>query len=229
MKRIFFSFLFLLPVSVFPQADTLHFSDDLPVVFRWNANIESDLAGYKLYWDTNSGAPYANSLSVGNVLSKSVTLVAGLWFAALTASDATGNESGYSAELVFYVDTTAAGGATTDSITVKWNRPARYDNGEILPPENIDHYDVVAKLYTEPDWNNATVIKSNVTPSNVNPISAEIGLTLPDGTYYVAVYCYTDEGVITQGVLSEYRILVIPVQTQTRKSLGSTRVLVIPR
>ena len=66
MKKILF--ILLAPAIVLAQSDTLHFSDDLPVVFRWNANIESDLAGYKLYWDTNSGAPYANSLSVGNGL-----------------------------------------------------------------------------------------------------------------------------------------------------------------
>lgn len=223
-------FLFFIPITLFAQVDTLHFSDDLPVVFRWNANTEPDLAGYKLYWDNDaSGAPYTNSLSVGNVLLKSVTLTADLWFASLTALDASGNESGYSAEVVFYVDTTGAGPATTDSITVKWNRPVRYDNGELLPKENIDHYDVVARLYSDPDWTNATVIKSNIAPSNVNPITAEIGLTLADGTYYLAVYCYTDEGVVTQGVLSEYRILVVPVETATRKALGSTRVIVIPR
>lgn len=227
MRKIIFAALFF-PMLAFSQADTLHFSDDLPVVVQWNANVESDLAGYKLYWDNNSGAPYANSLSVGNVLTKSVTLAAGLWFMALTARDVTGNESGYSSEVVFYVDTTAAV-TTTDSITVKWNRPTRYDNGELIPASSIDHYDVVARLYTDPNWDNATVIKSNVQPSTVNPIVAEIGLALADGTYYVAVYCYTDEGTVIQGVLSEYRTLVVPASPTQRKALGSRRVLVIPR
>jgi len=33
----------------------------------WTANPENDLAGYKVYWDTDSGYPYAHSADVGKV------------------------------------------------------------------------------------------------------------------------------------------------------------------
>ena len=219
-------FIILLAACAFAQP---HFSDSAPVVFQWNANTEPDLAGYKLYWDTNSSAPYANSLSVGNVLTKSLTLAAGTYYAALTAIDNSGNESGYSSELNFIIDAGGGTPTTTDSITVKWNRPTRYDNGEILPPENISSYDVVARLYTDPDWSGATTIKSGVAPTSTNPVTAEIGISLADGTYYIGVYCYTDEGTLVRGVISDYALLTVPVNVTSRKSLGAKNVIVIPR
>jgi len=32
----------------------------MDVTLQWDANTESDLAGYNVYWNTDSGAPYAN-------------------------------------------------------------------------------------------------------------------------------------------------------------------------
>ena len=37
------------------------------VDLSWFPNPESDISGYKVYWDTDSGFPYSNSLDVGNV------------------------------------------------------------------------------------------------------------------------------------------------------------------
>lgn len=245
MRKFFLFFLFcaagglsakdasppLPPTFYAAPIDTPHFLDDRPVVFSWNANTEPDLAGYKVYWDDDaSSVPYAHSVVVGNVLTKSVTLTAGLYWAALTAFDATGNESGYSAELVFYVDVAGGGGGTvTDSITVQWKRPVYYDNGQALPPNKIDHYDIVAWLTSDLDMSGAVTLNPDPIPPSANPVTAELSITLPDGTYYLAVYCYTDEGTIVQGLLSDTKILIVPITVTTKRAVKSTRIIIIPR
>ena len=69
----------------------------------WDANIESDLAGYKIYAGRSSGV-YGSAgtpINVGNVLSGNVTLDAsGVWYIAVTAYDSSNNESAFSTELV---------------------------------------------------------------------------------------------------------------------------------
>ncbi len=66
----------------------------------WDANTEPDLAGYRVYWGKKSRF-YDQSGFVGNVTSWSVgNLIVGReYFFAVTASDFSGNESGFSAEV----------------------------------------------------------------------------------------------------------------------------------
>jgi hypothetical protein len=66
----------------------------------WNANTESDLAGYRVYYGTSS-RNYPNSISVGKVTSATVSglTVGTTYYFALKAFDTTGNLSGYSAEV----------------------------------------------------------------------------------------------------------------------------------
>jgi fibronectin type 3 domain-containing protein len=60
----------------------------------WTANAETDLAGYKVYWGTSSGA-YTNSQTVGKATSYTITgLTEGTrYYIAVTAYDTDGNES----------------------------------------------------------------------------------------------------------------------------------------
>jgi hypothetical protein len=54
----------------------------------WQANLEADLSGYKIYWGTTSGYPYANVRDVGQVTSYTFTdLPKGNYYFALTSYD----------------------------------------------------------------------------------------------------------------------------------------------
>ena len=58
------------------------------ITLSWSANPESDLAGYKVYWDTDSGHPYANMVDVGNVTSYTIPgLTPGTYYVTVTAYD----------------------------------------------------------------------------------------------------------------------------------------------
>ena len=76
------------------------------VTLAWDANTESDLAGYKLYWGTVSGV-YPNSINVGNVTQYKIPGIQAnvKYYYAATAYDLQGNESEYSNELEHTVDT----------------------------------------------------------------------------------------------------------------------------
>ena len=65
----------------------------------WNANNETDLAGYKIYYGTSSGQ-YGTPIDVGNKTTHNLTgLSKGELFFAVTAYDTSGNQSGFSTEV----------------------------------------------------------------------------------------------------------------------------------
>jgi uncharacterized repeat protein (TIGR02543 family) len=70
------------------------------IKLAWDANTESDLAGYKVYYGTASGS-YGNPTNVGNVTTYTLTgLTLGqTYYIAVTAYDTSNNESGYSNEV----------------------------------------------------------------------------------------------------------------------------------
>lgn len=71
-------------------------------------NTEPDLAGYKLYWGTQSGF-YTQQVDTGKQLELGYTvtgLTDGYYCFVATAYDTSGNESGYSNEVCLQVDST---------------------------------------------------------------------------------------------------------------------------
>lgn len=68
----------------------------------WNANSESDLAGYKLYIGRASGTYTVSGspVDVGNVTTTVYNVTAtGAWFFAVTAYNTSAQESGFSSEI----------------------------------------------------------------------------------------------------------------------------------
>jgi hypothetical protein len=88
------------------------------VTVAWDANLEPEVAGYKIYYGTRSGS-YTASLDAGNATS---ILLSGLqdgatYFFAAVAYDASNNESGFSNEITYAVPAgaTASGDPSSGS------------------------------------------------------------------------------------------------------------------
>ena len=94
------------------------------VGLAWDANIEPELAGYKIYFGTASGN-YSHSVDVGNVTEYTLTgLEEGVtYYLAATAYDKDGNESDFSKELVHapgYSKPGIASGLGYKPLNIRW-------------------------------------------------------------------------------------------------------------
>ena len=99
MRKSFFlnsilTFLILLSTLLLSQ-----FALAAQIKLAWDANTESDLAGYKVYYGTSSKS-YAGSVDAGNVTTFTLTgLTQGqTYYIVVTAYNTSSNESGYSSE-----------------------------------------------------------------------------------------------------------------------------------
>jgi hypothetical protein len=84
-----------------PPANVAAQTGPTSIQLAWSANPESDIAGYKIHYDTDAaGYPYANSTDVGNVTSHTITgLTTGTtYYTAISAYDSDGNESWVSSD-----------------------------------------------------------------------------------------------------------------------------------
>ena len=71
------------------------------VTLAWDPNTEPELAGYKVYWDIDSGPPYENLTDVGNFTTYTLSgLPQDIIYSALTAYDVEGLDSDFSYEVV---------------------------------------------------------------------------------------------------------------------------------
>ena len=106
MKKLLFILCFVLTFSV----STVFANPNANITFVWNANSETDLAGYRLY---QSNVPGFYTFGEGNQIidiltgTETVTIRVhdGIWYWVLTAYDNHGNESGPSNEVTAIIDT----------------------------------------------------------------------------------------------------------------------------
>ncbi|MBI2303319.1 MAG: carboxypeptidase regulatory-like domain-containing protein [Chloroflexi bacterium] len=95
------------------------------LALSWNANPEGDVAGYRVYWDTDSGFPYANVITVGNTTAYTLTSLTNgiIYYVAVTAYDTTGDESWYSGEVSALPATPTPGAITGRVYEVNGSTP----------------------------------------------------------------------------------------------------------
>jgi endoglucanase len=102
MKKIMMWFIPLMLIAVVAYATITNLA--------WDANTETDLAGYKLYQST-AGATgpftYVKTIAKGTLTAATADLPDGTYWWVLTAYDTNGNESGYSNVVTRTIDTVA--------------------------------------------------------------------------------------------------------------------------
>ena len=123
------SILSLLFLQLPPANPTL---TQFSVTLQWDANTETDLAGYKVYYGAVSRA-YGTPIAVGLVTSYQVKglTTPGVYFFAVTALNTAGQESGFSNEATMLIAkagdipigpilSQAVSGLTTTTATISW-------------------------------------------------------------------------------------------------------------
>lgn len=110
--KIIFMMLTILLLSVNCWADSSR-------QFIWDANSESDLAGYRLYQSDTAGQyEFGSEFAITTIPKGSVTttlkdIPEGIWFFVVTAYDDSGNESVPSNEVSAKIDNTSPAAPTT--------------------------------------------------------------------------------------------------------------------
>ncbi|HOM28226.1 MAG TPA: fibronectin type III domain-containing protein [Deltaproteobacteria bacterium] len=194
MRRlvVFFTMVFMgITAMVFlPQADL----DAASLLVTWNRNPETDIAGYRVYYGTRSGA-FDHVAKAGNATSHTIQNVATgvTYYVAVSAYDTSGNESPRSATLSVYVPSTSpsqpsgstgstqatnpAGAATSNpsssvasSGDTSPNQSADPDPGDAddtqSPPETLPRPVVVSPLDNEADVELTPLLEATPPPGD---------------------------------------------------------------
>ena len=120
MKKLFS----VLVIGAFLLFATLAFAGT-SVTFEWDANTETDLAGYRLYQSTTLGTyVFGAGNEVAEILVGTETVIledilSGTYFWVLTAFDTGGNESGPSNEVTATLDSLSPDAPKNLRITIK--------------------------------------------------------------------------------------------------------------
>ncbi len=163
------------------------------VTLAWDANTESDLAGYKIYYGNSSGN-YGSNVDVANQTSYTISnLVDGnTYFIAATAYDINGNESSYSNEVSYEVpiiDTTPP----SNQVTLAWDANTEndlagykvyYGNSSGIYSSNVDVGNQTSYTITNLVNGNTYFIAATAYDINGNEssYSNEVSYSVPDTT-----------------------------------------------
>jgi hypothetical protein len=152
--------LAVLSSLVLPAA--LHAADAPAVSLAWNANPESNVAGYKVHFGTQSGV-YTNVADVGKVTQTTLPqmVMGNTYYIAVSAYNSAGQESPRSAEFSVTAATppppvstsfTMGSGSTAGQGSLKWKYPktsqTAVDRFAVYSSEDLVNWNEAARLST---------------------------------------------------------------------------------
>lgn len=150
-----------------PEIDTITHTDTT-ITLTWG---DLSANGYKVFWDTDSGEPYANELDVGNVLTYTIeSLIEGQqYFATILAYDDESNETDKADEVttVTGVSDLSYVGVVPENGTLKFVFPLSdlIDFAGITIEKNgrklVENYTVTEHFYDTQAWK-FPVVKGNI-------------------------------------------------------------------
>lgn len=176
------------------------------ITLTWNANSENDLAGYKVYYGTQSRS-YTNYVDVGNVTEYTLTdLEPGTsYYICLTAYDINRNESGYSEEIMITAadneppEIESVSCILGDQVRVVFNETVDLESSELASNYSINNGIAISQARRQSD--KRTIILNTtqhangeylLTVSNVRD-SAAVPNAMPEGTQAAYVWSGNDE------------------------------------
>jgi len=184
-------FLVLLMILIIPSASLA-----ASVTLRWQANQEPDISNYNVYYGTQS-RNYGLPIPAGNTTSYTIeNLTEGTtYYFALTALDTSGNESGYSSEVV--ANATSSEPATEDyQLLLSYN--SNRSNAVKLDDQTISGN---VYIFLDPEANVSQVVFSidGQTHNTENYAPYDLGLpfdssTLSNGSHTISALIRHQDG-----------------------------------
>ena len=174
-------------------------ADAASVTLRWQANQEPDISGYNVYYGTSSRS-YGAPIPVGNTTSHTIDNLAEgtTYYFALTATDTSGNESGFSSEVS--ANATSSEPATTPYRLLISTRSDR-SNAESLSGQTISG-DVYIFLDPEAYVSQAVFSIDGQTHNTENYAPYDLGTpfdssTLSNGSHTISALVRLQDGSTT--------------------------------
>lgn len=178
------------------------------VFIEWKKNTEIDLAGYKIYWGTQSGR-YSEVKNVGFDTSCTIYhLRSGNYFFSVTAYDTIGNESDYSNEMEIFVEN-GEDFLSNENETSYYNFPNPFNPG--IEKTNLRYFLITDQLVSIDIYDvNENLVRNLLLPTLKSAGEhtedswdgkSSFGLFLPNGVYYVIIKFGLEKRVITIGIV----------------------------
>lgn len=178
------------------------------VFIQWKKNTENDLAGYNIYWGTQS-RKYSNAKNSGMDTSSTINnLLTGQYFFSVTAYDTIGNESNFSDEVTIIIQN-GDGFLLNEDETNCYNFPNPFNPDR--EKTNLRYFLKKDQLVTIDIYDVNENLIRNLLPQTLKAAGehtedfwdgkSNFGYYMPNGIYYGIVSFGLKKNLITIGII----------------------------